>query len=244
VNAEVGAIFRQVDDDCGFNKADEQESYEARKIVENERADQRGTIERQHRIRDVDLDGNGQIDENEKFVNQQSKVALPSNDDVDPVEDGTWEKNRNLNLKWWQGLPQVITTEEAQERGLTNLRPSHPAYFQMRRKEPGMEYVKEPAYKTRSELLEMRKKARQPDMSFDLDGDGCVGQREMFMAARLDKDVSGSLTLDEKRQGLANMRKDMAAVMFVDNAGKAADRMEGNQYRILQQDGKIVLDQQ
>ena len=50
-----------------------------------------------------------------------------------------------------------------------------------------MDYIKKPAYATHSELLEARKKGRVPDQSYDLDGDGCVGQREMFMAARLDK---------------------------------------------------------
>jgi len=244
VNAEVGDIFKQVDADCGFNKADEQESYEARKIIEEGLADKKGAVEYQHRIRDVDLDGDGQIDESEKFVNQRSTLALTAKEEVDPVEDGTWVKNVNHSLKWWQGLPQTVTKEIAEERGLVDLKPSHPAYFQMRRQAPGMDYIKKPAYATHSELLEARKKGRVPDQSYDLDGDGCVGQREMFMAARLDKDVSGSLSLEEKRIGLANMRKDMAAVMFVDNAGIAGDRMAGNQYRILQQDGKIVLDQE
>jgi len=194
VNAEVGDIFKQVDADCGFNKEDEQESYEARKIIEEQRADKKGAVEYQHRIRDKDLDGDGQIDESEKFVNQQSSLALDANDEIDPVEDASWAKNINHSLKWWQGLPQTVTKEIAQERGLTDLKPSHPAYFQMRRQAPGMDYVKEPAYKTRTELLEMRKKGRIPDSSYDLDGDGSVGQREMFMAARLDKVVLCSLS--------------------------------------------------
>lgn len=190
----------QVDTDCGFNKADEQESYEARKIIEEQRADkvhnepicspnccshlsqcmlcfnlldcrlalcrcqvfralgelccssalcwlasalhhikytklgnntipscmhcaalrlyfatrtracfdnsslsclQKGAVEYQHRIRDVDLDGDGKIDESEKFVNQRSALALDVKEDVDPVEDGTWVKNVNHSLKWW-----------------------------------------------------------------------------------------------------------------------------------------------
>ena len=57
-----------------------------------------------------------------------------------------------------------------------------------------MDYIKKPAYATRSELLEMRKKGRVPDQSYDLDGDGHVGQREMFMAARLDKVIFCSLS--------------------------------------------------
>jgi len=248
VNREVGNIFLQVDADVGFNKDDEQESYDVRKLVENEKADKKGSIEKQHQIRDIDLDGDGQIDEHEKFVNQISELALARTDshvtEADPVLDGTWEKNQNAAIKWWQGLPQTCTKKEAQDRGLLDLSPAHPAYFQMRRKMPGMDYVEKPAYKTRTELLESRKKCNVPDSSYDLDGDGVVGQREYFMAARLDKDVSGSLSLEEKREGLANMRKDMAAVMFVDNAGVRGDKNKLNQYRILQQDGKIVLDQQ
>ena len=62
---------------------------------------QKGAVEYQHRIRDIDLDGDGQIDESEKFVNQKSALALDVKEEVDPVEDGSWVKNVNHSLKWW-----------------------------------------------------------------------------------------------------------------------------------------------
>jgi hypothetical protein len=35
---------------------------------------------------------------------------------------------------------------------------------------------------TRSKLIESRKKDSQPHMSYDLDGDGSVGHRDLFLA--------------------------------------------------------------
>lgn len=40
---------------------------------------------------------------------------------------------------------------------------------------PGLEYKHEPLHKTRSELLEARKKMGAVNMAYDLDGDGSVG---------------------------------------------------------------------
>jgi len=121
---------------------------------------------------------------------------------------------------------------------------SHPAYFLLRRGAPGTTFVERPAFRTRSELLAQRKEALKPDQSFDLDGDGVVGVREMYFAAAMDQDVSGSLSTAEKLLGLQNMRNNAGKIMFVDNAGKAADRNAANQYRVIQQDGQIILDQQ
>jgi len=246
VNQEVADIFKKVDIDVAFNKADEQESYEARKIVQNEKPEERGVVPIMDRIRNEDLNQDGMIDEDEKFVNIKSDLALKRNQTPDPVADGSWRANFNPSLKWWQGTPVgQMGSDERKVRGLDDVSPAHPAYFCLRRKDPSLEYVEKPVYRTRSELLAMRKKCMVPDSSYDLDGDGVIGQREFYMAARLDKDASGTLTLEEKRKGLENMRQDLANVMFVDNAGKRDDRDALNQYRIIQQDdGKIILDQQ
>ncbi len=47
--------------------------------------------------------------------------------------------------------------------------------------------------KTRTELLEARRKERSPDISFDLDGDGFVGGRDYVISKIFDKDGDGKL---------------------------------------------------
>ena len=51
---------------------------------------------------------------------------------------------------------------------------------------------------------------------YDLDGDGVVGVREYYFAARMDKDVSGQLDSKEKLQGLKDLQENISSVMFVD----------------------------
>jgi len=53
--------------------------------------------------------------------------------------------------------------------------------------------------KTRTELLEARKKERMPDISFDLDGDGFVGGRDYVISKLYDKDGDGKLNADERK---------------------------------------------
>ena len=60
---------------------------------------------------------------------------------------------------------------------------------------------------TRKELIDIRKKERLPDISFDLDGDGYVGGRDYFIAKLYDKDGDGKLNDKERKEafeGLAN----------------------------------------
>lgn len=53
--------------------------------------------------------------------------------------------------------------------------------------------------KTRTELLEARKKGNIPDISFDLDGDGFVGGRDYVIAKIFDKDGDGKLNTNERK---------------------------------------------
>ncbi|MCQ2819896.1 MAG: hypothetical protein MJ252_21740 [archaeon] len=60
---------------------------------------------------------------------------------------------------------------------------------------------------TRTELLEIRKKERIPDISYDLDKDGYVGNRDMVISKLYDLDRDGKLNETEKKnayEGLAN----------------------------------------
>lgn len=57
-----------------------------------------------------------------------------------------------------------------------------------------------PALKSRSELMQARKRARIPDMSYDFDGDGVVSSLDYFVGRSFDKDMDGKLTATERRQ--------------------------------------------
>ena len=52
---------------------------------------------------------------------------------------------------------------------------------------------------TRSKLIESRKKDSQPDISYDLDGDGSVGHKDLFLAKQFDLDRDGKLNESERK---------------------------------------------
>jgi len=233
LHKEVGRVFQQVEKDVGFNMEDLYHGHEAERILEDQEAEARGVIAEHARILHDDV--------------VQSGLKFKHKKEEEEDAQGIWRQNRNPGLKWWQqGNPVEMNAEQLKNAGLwqQDVSSAHPAYFMLRRVNPGMNYVEEPVFKTRSQLLAQRKEAMKPDASFDLDGDGVVGVREFYFAAQMDKDCGGSLSVEEKLQGLKDMRENMGNIMFVDNAGKANDRVAGNQYRVIQQDGKIVLDQQ
>lgn len=51
-----------------------------------------------------------------------------------------------------------------------------------------------PEKKTRTKLIESRKKEILPDISYDLDGDGFVGGRDYVVARRFDEGHKNALT--------------------------------------------------
>jgi hypothetical protein len=59
------------------------------------------------------------------------------------------------------------------------------------------------AVRSRSELQQARHRGRVPDRSYDFDGDGVVGNMDMFIGRQFNKDCSGRLTTAEKRQAEA-----------------------------------------
>lgn len=46
--------------------------------------------------------------------------------------------------------------------------------------------------RTKTVMMKERKKARMPDISYDLDGDGVVNDRDYFISKLFDKDRDGS----------------------------------------------------
>jgi len=60
--------------------------------------------------------------------------------------------------------------------------------------------------KTATELVQMRRAAKIPDISFDLDGDGNVGNRDYVIAKLFDKDGDGKLDAVEKAAAMEAVR--------------------------------------
>lgn len=231
MHREVGRVFQQVEKDVGFNMEDIYHGNEAQRIVEDQEAEAQGVVHEHARIINTDEVHGGLHFHAERPVTEDAK-------DV-------WRQNKNPGLKWWQSGPvSELTPQQLENAGLQDVTSAHPAFFLLRRTNPGMDYVEKPIFKTRSELLAQRREAMKPDASFDLDGDGVVGVREFYFAAKMDKDVSGQLNLEEKLHGLKDLRENVGNIMFVDNRGKQGDGQAGNQYRVIQQEGKIILDQQ
>ena len=59
-----------------------------------------------------------------------------------------------------------------------------------------------PEKKTRTKLLESRKKEILPDISYDLDGDGFVGGRDYVVARRFDEGTKNALTKEERAKAI------------------------------------------
>lgn len=89
---------------------------------------------------------------------------------------------------------------------------------------------------TQTKLFERRKKERIPDISYDLDKDGYVGEKDFVLAKRYDVDMDGKLNEQEKKaayEGIANNVENN----YVWNL----DKQGGNRpFRILQKRGKII----
>jgi len=89
---------------------------------------------------------------------------------------------------------------------------------------------------TRTELLNMRRKEKLPDISYDLDKDGYVGGRDLVISKIFDLDKDGKLNEQEKKaayEGLANNIEDNY-IWNIDNQGGARP------FRLLQKRGKFI----
>ena len=89
---------------------------------------------------------------------------------------------------------------------------------------------------TRTELIELRRKEKLPDISYDLDKDGYVGGRDLVISKRFDVDKDGKLNEQEKKaayEGLANNIEDNY-LWNIDNQGGK------RQFRLLQKRGKFI----
>ena len=74
---------------------------------------------------------------------------------------------------------------------------------------------------TRSDLLNIRKKERLPDPSYDLDKDGYVGNVDLVLSKRFDVDNDGKLNDKEKKAAYEGISKGVENeyIWYVDNPG-------------------------
>ena len=59
-----------------------------------------------------------------------------------------------------------------------------------------------PVKTTRTDLIENRRKETVPHISYDLDGDGYVGNRDFVISKLFDKDGKGKLNDNERKEAL------------------------------------------
>jgi len=91
--------------------------------------------------------------------------------------------------------------------------------------------------RTRSKLLYERKKAMIPHISYDLDGDGIVGGRDLVIANIFDKDKKGSLTVEEREAALKALREDNLEGNFMWGLEQSGANTE---VRVFQKRGIII----
>ena len=89
---------------------------------------------------------------------------------------------------------------------------------------------------TQTELIQIRKKEKIPDISYDLDRDGYVGGRDLVIAKRYDIDKDGKLNEKEKKEAYEGIAKGIEEeyVWNVDNQGGKRP------FRLLQKRGKFI----
>ena len=91
---------------------------------------------------------------------------------------------------------------------------------------------------TRSELLEVRKQSRLPDISFDLDGDGTVGGKDYLIAKRFDLDQDGKLGPEERMKAKAGLADLENSLLW------GCDSLGNNKgFRIIQKRGNVIVNE-
>ena len=69
--------------------------------------------------------------------------------------------------------------------------------------------------KTRSGLLMQRKTEQMPHISYDLDGDGIVGGRDLVIGKLFDTENKGSLTIKQREAAFKAIKEDNLEHNFV-----------------------------
>ena len=105
---------------------------------------------------------------------------------------------------------------------------------------PGFrEELSKSGLKSHRELVFQRKIAGRADMSFDLDGDGMVSQKDFFFATRFDKDGSGVLDPAERLAAAKAMKEGFGSEFHFVRTSGPSDK----HHRIMQQDGVVMTEE-
>jgi hypothetical protein len=92
-------------------------------------------------------------------------------------------------------------------------------------------------HKTRSKLIQDRKKELMPHISYDLDGDGIVGGRDLVVASRFDVDKDGRLSSIERENAIRALRDEN----YEDNFAWGIEQSGANVgNRVIQKRGMII----
>lgn len=96
--------------------------------------------------------------------------------------------------------------------------------------------TKEVEKKTRTKLLQVRKQDAIPHLTFDLDGDGIVGGRDLVIAKHFDKDMDGRLNTAEKANAIKAIAEgfENKFIWGIEQSGPNA------MHRLLQKRGQFV----
>ena len=76
-----------------------------------------------------------------------------------------------------------------------------------------------PRHATRTALLQERRRAEMPDLSYDIDGDGVVSSLDYFVARTMDVDKDGRLTAAERREAWQRLQDGFADGFYVARGG-------------------------
>ena len=88
---------------------------------------------------------------------------------------------------------------------------------------------KDPAsiIKTQKELFAKRRQEKEPDLTYDLDGDGAVSQKDFFLAKQFDADKDGKLN-DKELETAKKALKEGYSNKFLFGLEASANRLSYN----------------
>jgi len=92
--------------------------------------------------------------------------------------------------------------------------------------------------RTKTVMMKERRKARMPDISYDLDGDGVVNDRDYFISKLFDKDRDGKLSQEEYQTAISALEAGFEQ-RFMYGVEKTAGLKE--HLRVMQKRGKILV---
>jgi hypothetical protein len=87
-------------------------------------------------------------------------------------------------------------------------------------------------------MLKERKEQLRPDLTFDLDGDGLVNDRDLVLGKHFDKDGDGRLNTAEKEEAMRALEDGFESRFLwgIEQSGGLKDHI-----RVMQKRGKIIV---